>query len=133
MTPDTSRIAEEIEKAAKAATPGAWIADAEYDCMLRDEVRFHIANVFTNADRSYIVAVQPLNALAILSERRALLAKVERLEKALKSVLARDSQWGQSGAPNDCGCINLSRKTEIEYETGQCPHQIARAALTEGT
>jgi hypothetical protein len=56
-------------------------------------------------------------------------ARIERLEAALRDVLARDAESAPSGRPDDCNCINLSRDGEREYETGTCPHQIARAAL----
>lgn len=55
------------------------------------------------------------------------------LRTALAAVLARDSEWALSGMPNDCGCIRLSRQAEREYETGKCPHQLARAALERCT
>ena len=56
-------------------------------------------------------------------------AEILRLRAALEAVLVRDSEWGLSGMPNDCGCPRLSKAAEREYEAGKCPHQRARAAL----
>lgn len=54
----------------------------------------------------------------------------EQLIAAAQAVLARDAKWAPSGSPYDCNCIGLSASAEQEYETGTCPHQRLRAALT---
>lgn len=59
--------------------------------------------------------------------------KVKPLVEALESVLIRDAEWDPSGLGRvgNCNCINLSRKSEIEYETGKCPHQKAVKTLAQ--
>ncbi len=53
--------------------------------------------------------------------------RAERLEAALRDVLDRDAKGDL-----ECGCININRSTEREYESGRCPHQRARAAIADG-
>ncbi len=53
------------------------------------------------------------------------------LREALEKGLARETERAKLFGLSDCTCINFSRETEIEYETGQCPHQLARQALSD--
>ena len=55
------------------------------------------------------------------------LAKVVAVPRALLiELLNRD---GVSRFNGECGCINHSRAAELEYETGNCPHQRLRKLL----
>jgi hypothetical protein len=65
------------------------------------------------------------------SRAEAFEAALAKAREALADVLARDAAMSLSRRPNDCGCPTLSREAEREYEMGRCPHQRARAALSE--
>lgn len=56
-------------------------------------------------------------------------ARVGELEGALEKCLAYEVTRAELSGLSDCTCINLSRNAEIEYETSQCPHQLAHQAL----
>lgn len=78
---------------------------------------------WSEADRACNIAALEI-ALRSITE-------TNRVQRELAAeVLARDAAWAASGMPNDCGCIGLSRDAEREYETGTCPHQRLRAALS---
>ena len=52
------------------------------------------------------------------------------LRRALERCLIRETAHAKVAGFGDCTCINFSREAETEYETGQCPHQIARQTLS---
>lgn len=51
------------------------------------------------------------------------------LAEALRACVTREKEWANLRGFADCMCMALSRDTEREYETGKCPHQLARTAL----
>ena len=55
--------------------------------------------------------------------------RIEALEAALRGTLAYEVEKAKLNGFSDCTCMGHSREAETTYETGQCPHQIARAAL----
>lgn len=56
--------------------------------------------------------------------------EVEALVEAAVACLAREVERAESQGLSDCTCINWSRRAEQEYETGACPHQKLRLALS---
>lgn len=57
---------------------------------------------------------------------------IARLEKALFGTLEYERGSAKVQGLSDCTCINRSRDFERLYETGLCPHQIARELLGDG-
>ena len=57
--------------------------------------------------------------------------RIAALEAALRDVLAYEIEKAKLNGLNDCTCMGHSRQTETAYETGRCPHQIARALAPE--
>jgi len=55
--------------------------------------------------------------------------RILALEAALHGCLRREREHAEVRGFSDCACMSLSRKAESEYETGLCPHQVARALL----
>ena len=62
----------------------------------------------------------------ILDRLRALNAE---LVARLDAVLAVEGEYANN--KGDCSCIFRSRNLEREYETGNCPHQKARAVIAK--
>ena len=54
---------------------------------------------------------------------------LEEMRVLIEELLTHEARRGLSGRPNDCGCNSLSRGDDRLYETGQCVHQRARAAI----
>lgn len=68
-----------------------------------------------------------------MTDDELILLKIEaenkELKKALRDMLEYETGWVKLRGYSDCTCIDFSRKTEIAYELGKCPHQTARAAI----
>lgn len=68
---------------------------------------------------------------AQVATRHALTITIMRLRTAITDLLAREQEHAKLRWLSDCCCIGLSRTGEREYETGKCPHQMARSALAD--
>jgi len=65
----------------------------------------------------------PVTSEPTMSEREKVLVEV------LIALLDYEQRVAKLQGYSDCTCINHSRQFEIKYETGTCPHQIARQVL----
>jgi hypothetical protein len=59
----------------------------------------------------------------------ALRSSADDLVKVLDGLLSFETSKAKSNGFADCTCAGFTRTTDLAYEAGQCPHQIARAAL----
>lgn len=58
-------------------------------------------------------------------------AALARARKALEEMLQYERLRANRIGFRECTCMAQSRAHELAYESGQCPHQKARAALQE--
>lgn len=55
--------------------------------------------------------------------------EIEQLKEIMRLLVVRETEHARLRGFSDCCCMALSRSAEREYETGKCPHQLARGAL----
>ena len=75
------------------------------------------------------IAMEGFHSAASPDVILSLVERVKELEGALNGTLAYERETAKLNGYTDCTCINRSRESERAYESGKCPHQLARAAL----
>ena len=127
---------DELERLARAATPGPWIRSGcrrkmgDEDCIMVGPDGFLMAALPIGQprdhagafnDAAFIAAANPATILALLSERAELLATVERMRGALETKLLE--------AKINCD----GSESSVAYADGVIDtYNAARAALTTG-
>jgi hypothetical protein len=93
----------ELKRLAEAATRGAWFADGDVLSSAIDELTLHsIGRIMLPQNAAFIAASNPQYVLALI-------ARVEKLEAALKLYLDDDNIVNTSGDLDHCLCGDCAR------------------------
>lgn len=119
-----------LEEAAKICDES--LAEAEALREVADDFNTRLSRTsWANTSRMLATQIRALAASPSLSQERVTVteAGMDGVVMALKNVLKWETEGAKLRGLTDCTCMARSRGSEILYETGKCPHQLARAAL----